>query len=312
MKRSEVLQRLEERLARGEISEKTYLDIKARYEAEPEVQPAAEAAAPSLEQTILESVRQATEEVARATQTASQSAQEAAQRATEAVRGVDFSGIGAKIGGDTIKIAGSGVVTGNPVRTVEFKCAGSGRIHGPLECVSAKVAGSCDFDSDVKCQEFHSAGSSRIAGTLRSDDVSVSGSVEIGKDLEATDVRSGGSLRVGGNLTTQDFSSRGNLLVGGILKSNDVDIELSGSSRIGSIEGGDVSVRLTPGFLRSRGDLTVGRIKGKDVDLVDTTAAYVEGDDVRIGPHCRVEVVVARDLMVHESSEVKERRAPSA
>ena len=36
MNRAEILRRLEERLARGEISEKTYVEIKTRYEAEPE------------------------------------------------------------------------------------------------------------------------------------------------------------------------------------------------------------------------------------------------------------------------------------
>ena len=49
MKRKDILQRLEERLARGEISEKTYLDIKARYDAEPE-EP--EAASPGPDLTV--------------------------------------------------------------------------------------------------------------------------------------------------------------------------------------------------------------------------------------------------------------------
>src|SRR3972149_814426 len=42
MQKDEVLRRLEERLARGEISEKTYLEIRARYDAMPEVPPAPE------------------------------------------------------------------------------------------------------------------------------------------------------------------------------------------------------------------------------------------------------------------------------
>ncbi len=36
MRRKDILRKLEERLARGEINEKTYLEIKARYESEPE------------------------------------------------------------------------------------------------------------------------------------------------------------------------------------------------------------------------------------------------------------------------------------
>ena len=42
MEKEELLRRLEDRLARGEIGEKTYLDIKARYDAMPDVPTAPE------------------------------------------------------------------------------------------------------------------------------------------------------------------------------------------------------------------------------------------------------------------------------
>ncbi len=301
MKRSEVLQKLEERLARGEISEATYLGIKARYEAEPE-EPVA-IAEPSLESSIHETVARATEEAARATELA-------ARAAGDAMRAVDFSGFGAKISGESIKIVGSGIVSGNPVKTVEFKAAGSGRVRGDLECESVKVSGACDFDGDVRCVEFRSAGASRIAGTLACQDVDVSGSLDVGRGVQAVDITSSGALRVNGDVSGQDFHSSGSVRIDGGLKVVDVDIELGGSSRIKSIEGRDVTVRATGGFLRSRGDLSAERITGVDVDLEGTTVAYVEGQDVRIGPHSRVDLVVAQDLVVHESSEVKERRVP--
>ncbi|MFA5896019.1 MAG: hypothetical protein WC985_03850 [Thermoplasmata archaeon] len=305
MKRSEILQRLEERLARGEISEKTYIDIKARYDSEPEEASVAEAPAPSLEASIHEAVARATEEAARTTE-------QAVRAAGEAMRAVDFSGFGAKISDESIKILGSGVVSGNPVKTVEFKAAGSAQVRGPLECETVKVSGSCDFDGDVRCVEFRSAGSSRIAGSLHTQDVDVSGSLQVGKDLQAVDIASRGSLRVNGDVSGQDFHSSGSVRIEGELKVVDVDIELGGSSRVRTIEGQDISVRTTGGFIRTRGDLTAERITGVDVDLEGTTAGYVEGQDVRIGPHCRIDVVVAQDLVVHESSEVKERRVPAA
>ena len=46
MKRKDILRKLEERLARGEINEKTYLEIKARYESEPDEPEESEEAAP--------------------------------------------------------------------------------------------------------------------------------------------------------------------------------------------------------------------------------------------------------------------------
>ncbi len=305
MRRKDILQHLEERLARGEISEKTYLDIRARYEAEPEEPEVAQAPAPSLETSIHETVARATEEAARATQ-------EAMRIAGEAMRSVDFSGVGVKLSDEEIKIVGSGVVTGNPVRTAEFKVAGSARVRGSLQCDGAKVSGSCDFDGDVRCSNFKSSGSSRISGSLQADDVDVSGSLELAKDLVAQDISTSGSLRVDGSVHGQDFRSSGSVRIQGELKASDVDIELGGASKIGSIEAQDINVRMTGGFLRSRGDLIAERIIGQDVDIEGTTAAFVQGQDVRIGPHCHVDVVVAQDLVVHESSEVKERRAPTA
>jgi cytoskeletal protein CcmA (bactofilin family) len=308
MKRSEVLKKLEERLARGEISEKTYLDIKGRYETEPEEADAPEETAPfgpGLESSIQQAVARAQQEAARA-------AQEAMRVAGEAMRSVNLAGFGARVSEDSIKIMGSGTVSGNPVKTREFRAAGSASVKGNLECESVRVSGSCDFDGDVRCREFRTAGSSRIAGSLSAGDVEASGALEIAKDLEAADVSASGSLHVSGNAKAQDFSSSGSIRIDGELKADDVSIELGGSSRVKSIECADLSVRAGGGFLTARGDLTAESIKGQDIDLVRTTAGYVEGQDVRIGPHCQIDVVVAQELVVHESSEVKERRGPNA
>lgn len=304
MKRSEVLKKLEERLARGEISEKTYLDIKARYEAEPEEPSVSEESTPfgpGLESSIQQAV-------ARAQQDASRAAQEAMRMAGEAIRSIDFAGFGAKVSDESIRIMGSGTVSGNPVKTRDFRAAGSAGVHGNLEAESVRVSGACDFDGDVRCHEFRSAGSSRIAGSLFAGDVDASGALEIAKDLEAADVSASGSFHVAGNAKAQDFHSSGSIRVDGELNADDVSIELGGSSRVKSLECADLSVRTSGGFLTARGDFTAESIKGQDIDLVRTTAAYVEGQDVRIGPHCHIDVVVAQELVVHESSEVKERR----
>ncbi len=312
MKRKDILQRLEERLARGEISEKTYLDIKARYDAEPEEPAGAVAAEPPLADSIHETVTRATEDATRAAQVAMRAVSDSVRATTEALRSVDFSGIGVKLSDEEIKILGSGVVSGNPVRTVEFKAAGSARVRGPLECETAKVSGACDFDGDVHCVDFKSSGSSRISGSLNAEDVDVSGALQVAKDVRAVDISASGSLRVEGDVLGQDFRSTGAITIKGALKAPDVDIELGGSSQVGAIEGQDISVRATGGFARSPGELRVDRIVGQDVELVRTAANFVQGQSVQIGPHCRIGTVVAHDLVVHETSEVRERRTPDA
>ena len=68
MKRKDILRKLEERLARGEINEKTYLEIKARYDSEPEEPEESEPSPPTmpdLGEAIGAVVAQATAEAGR-------------------------------------------------------------------------------------------------------------------------------------------------------------------------------------------------------------------------------------------------------
>src|SRR2546428_6791182 len=52
MKRKDILRKLEERLARGEINEKTYLEIEARYDSEPEEPEPSQPTMPDLGEAI--------------------------------------------------------------------------------------------------------------------------------------------------------------------------------------------------------------------------------------------------------------------
>jgi len=325
MKRKDILRKLEERLARGEINEKTYLEIKARYDAEPE-EPEEELGEANLPFADLGATIGAT--VASAAAEASMAAGEAVRVVGEAMRGIDFSGMGTRLSDEAIKIVGSGVVSGNPVKTVEFVAAGSARVQGPLEAESAHVSGSCAFEGDVHVEEFHCSGSARIAGKLAAEDVESSGSLQVDGNIEAEDIsvsgslqvkgsvtaedfHSSGSVRVEGPLTTEDFHSSGSVRIDGGLTADDVMIDLGGNSRIATIVANDIRVKATGGFFRVRGDLSADRIEGNDVELEATTAAFVKGDDVTIGPHCKIDVVEARQLRVHQSSEVRERRTAS-
>src|SRR5256886_17332332 len=103
MKRKDILRRLEERLARGEINEKTYLEIKARYESEPEEpEEVGEAELPRVDlgATIGNAVAQATADASRA-------AGDAAPAGGAAMRPSDFcrSGPGPELGDEALQIA---------------------------------------------------------------------------------------------------------------------------------------------------------------------------------------------------------------
>ena len=296
MKRTDVLRRLEERLARGEISEKTYLEIKARYESEPEG-PEEPLQGPA------EGLRDAQDQLRSLDRTIRESIE-------PALRGLDLSGIGkVQTSDDAVRIVGSGEVAG-PVRTQNFKSAGAGHVKGDLEVETAKVAGSCVFDGNVKADEFHSVGSAKVAGRLHGEEVHTSGALSVGGDLEAQELHARGSLNVGGKVTTEEFHLVGGAKINGPLEANEVFIELGGDVTVPSIHADEIDVRRPGGFFRGRYGLYADRIEGDEVYLECTTANVVSGDEVRIGPHCRIGRVHARDLMVHESSEVRERKPP--
>src|SRR2546426_4465982 len=266
MKRKDILRKLEERLARGEINEKTYLEIKARYDSEPEELEESEpqATSPDLGEAIGAVVAQATAEAGR-------HAERAAHVVGEAMRAVDFSGIGTQLSEESIKILGSGVVSGNPVKTVEFKSAGRARVQGPLEAETARIAGSCVFEADVHVEEFRSAGSTRIAGTLKAEAVETSGALQVDGSIEAEEISSSGSLTVKGRVDAEEFRSSGSVRIDGGLKAEEVAIDLGGTSKISTIEAEEIRVKATGGFFRIRGELTADRIEGEEIELEGTT-----------------------------------------
>ena len=308
MKRKDILRKLEERLARGEINEKTYLEIKARYESEPDEPEDVGGPTPpnvDLGATIGNAVAQATAEAARV-------ADEATRFVGDTMRAMDFTGVvsgrSAKLSDESIKIVGSGVVRGNPIRTHEFKSAGSARVQGTLIAEVAKVAGSCAFEGDVQVEQFRSAGSVHISGNLKAETVEASGSLSVDGSVHAEEISSGGSLHVKGAVESEKFESSGAIRLDGGLKAEHVRIDLGGTSNVSTMEGESILVKATGAFFRVRGDLTADRIEGEHVELEATTAKFVKGESVTIGPLCKIDTVVAGHLVVHESSEVRERQ----
>ncbi|HKZ89420.1 MAG TPA: hypothetical protein VI915_03590 [Thermoplasmata archaeon] len=316
MKRAEILRRLEERLARGEISETTYLEIKARYGAEPEEPEREDVARAHAEHAghpddlgamIERSIRESLEPALRNMPDLERRIRESVEPALAGMRFADF-GEGVQARNGYVKIAGSGVVTGNPVRAREFKSAGSGRVTGDLEADTAKSAGSCVFEGSVTAHEFHTAGSAKVGGRLRGTEVHSSGTLSVGGDVEAREVHVRGSMDVGGRTTSEEFHLSGSGRFGGPIESREIDIELGGDVSVPALHGTEILVRRPGGFFRGRCELRTERIAAREVRVECTTADLVVGEEVVIGPHSRIGVVEARELTVHESSEVKERR----
>jgi len=309
MNRQEILQRLEERLARGEISEATYLGIKARYEAMPEALPAPEApSAPEpptppespmpprhgrheghpnfrngdLEDMIERSIETAMEQVAAGMEAAFSNKEEARRRMEDVNRRVQeaMSKIGPRIeeGGRVCVIRGSGTVQGGQ-HFEEFKCAGSGTVTGDLLADEAHVSGVCVIEGRCVGGEFHASGRAEIARDVQVQEFHVSGKANVGGDLRAQDVSISGAARIGGGiLDAQDVSITGSAQIGGGVKTQ--DFTSRGRFEIGGpLEAEDVDVRLA-------GSSKVPSIRARGIEIRraersgDLTVDTVEGEDI--------------------------------
>ena len=319
MNKEELLRRLEERLARGEISEGTYLGIKARYDAMPELPPVPEAPSPpepptppeppmspeaprhaqhaghpfregDLERMIEDSIEGAMQQVATGLEAAFSNKEEVRLRMDQVNRRVQeaMSKIGPRIeeGGRTCVIRGSGTVAGGQ-HFEEFKCAGSGVVTGDLLADEAHISGACVIQGRCEGKEFHASGRAEIAKDVQVQEFHVSGKASVGGDIRAQEVHISGSAKIGGGIEAED-----------------IDIRLAGTSKTTSIKGEDIEIRRG----ERRGELIVDSIEGEQVYVEATHAGLVRGESVRLGPYSSVQTVEADELEVHETATFKERR----
>src|SRR5207249_1278164 len=128
---------------------------------------------------------------------------------------------------------------------------------------------------------------------------------QVDGSIAAEEISSSGSLSVKGSVDAEEFRLSGSVRIDGGLKAEEVEIDLQGTSKIPTIEAEEIRVKATGGFFRVRGELTADRIEGEEIELEATTAALVKGDEVRIGPHCHIDVVEAKLFRVMKEDEGK-------
>jgi cytoskeletal protein CcmA (bactofilin family) len=344
MSREDLLRKLEERLAEGEISEETYREIKARYDAmapeppePPEPPEAPEAPEPpeppegaprrraDISSLIEETVDTVMREVSQTLE---------ANLGDEVHEHMDDVGKHIRI---ALRELGPKFEKGQRQRKViirsvgkvsldepleEFRCSGAGKVESDLIAEKVRIAGACNIEGrcecdtfeasgsakvgkDVKADAFKSSGSTKIQGDLRADTVSVSGMTDVGGSIEADAVRIGGMLRVGRWVRAGSFESRGRFRIGEGLKADTIKIVLDGKAEVPTIQGEDIVVKRKKREGRLRTKTILGEAR---VSVSATRAKLVRGQYVRIGPQSRIDVVEADNVEVHETARVGERR----
>jgi cytoskeletal protein CcmA (bactofilin family) len=236
---------------------------------------------------------------------------------------VSISGSG-KITGDvecnTFKISGSGKVLGN-LTTKEFKISGSGSVIGSLSCSEGKISGSGKITSNVKADDFRISGSGRIEGDFRGKDFGISGSGTILGGIYGENIRISGSATVDKNMEGELVDLSGNFRIGGMINADRVYIHVGGDCFVEEIGSTKVIVSEKPinvngilgwiakTFGSNYGYLNVKSIEADEIQLENTVAEVVRGENITIGNGCRIKVVeYSGELRVEGNAIIEEKR----
>ncbi|MCK4456109.1 MAG: hypothetical protein KAW39_00035 [Thermoplasmata archaeon] len=295
-RKKDVLDRLAERLARGEISESTYLSIKERYEKngfpEEDEEPRAHAYAFSFN---LPDFREMFPAVHKGD-----------------FEGDDYccSGVG-KVPGH-LKARHTKVVgvckVGESLDTDLLETHGALKVGEGINTDKLKNSGALSVGGSVNAKEIESSGSLKVQGDVETDSFMNSGACKVAKNLTSKgDIVQSGMLRVGRDIAAKNYQSTGSFRVGGMIKAEKVDIEITSDSRATHLEAPEINIKGSAAM----GKLRCETIKGRKIHLEVTDADLVEGDDVEIGPRCRIGKVVAKTLKAHETAKIETKEVGS-
>ncbi len=294
MSENSIIKKIEERYRKGEISRETYESIIEEYRKEEKDEKKEEAG-------------------------------------EELGGGISIAGSGTvdSVKGEYLKISGAGKVEGD-VNVKDVKIAGSAKIEGSVRAERMKCAGSCRIEGDIRANEVKISGSMHLEGDAEAELMEISGGSRIEGDISTKILKSAGGtkcegriiarerLEMGGAISalgieTPRFTGKGSIKVDGTVKSGSFRLEMDGNSVAGTIEADEIDIvsRNSRGMLSRifgrKGSLKVGNIKGKTINIENTVADRVEGENVNIGPGCRVRLLKAASAKVHESSRVLKR-----
>lgn len=219
-----------------------------------------------------------------------------------------ISGSGRAGGGNynEVRISGSGTISGNitcrsftssgssrvegSLKSKEVHISGSSRIGGSLNTEIMKISGSTHIEGDADCKEIHISGSAKVDGYLHSDTISISGGTHVGKDCEA-----------------ESFKSSGGFTIDGLLNAGNIEINIGGNCTVKEIGGEKINIRsyenhgfwgMLPHIFGSFiNKLTTNVIEGDDIYVENTDAKVVRGNNVTIGPDCKIDSVEYRNTV---------------
>ncbi|MEH6904747.1 polymer-forming cytoskeletal protein [Neobacillus drentensis] len=209
-----------------------------------------------------------------------------------------INGFGASNGGQfqLVTLNGRGTVN-NDIECVELDCNGSGILNGNVISEKAKVNGHARFRGNIDSQNLKIDGSARIDKNLTAEKLKVSGKATIGGKVKCEEIKIQGTFTVGGDCEAEIFQAESQFTIGGLLNADEVNLKLFGACFAKEIGGQTITIKakgsLVGNLLKSffKPQLETELIEGDKIEIENTIAKIVRGNQVKIGPNCQIGLV---------------------
>ncbi|MFC4778210.1 hypothetical protein ACFO9Q_15525 [Paenibacillus sp. GCM10023252] len=205
-----------------------------------------------------------------------------------------------------LSIHGVNTAAGGSYQHVEIH--GVGRIGSDLTSESFEAHGHVRLGGDLRTEELSSHGHLSIQGDLLAATGSLDGMATVRGRVRGEQLELNGMLTVHGDCEVEQLKVNGNLEVRGLLSAGTLDIQLHGSSKAAEIGVESIRVRKLPrskwhalwswAIPKLNPELEAHTIEGDEIELTLTTAQYVRGNRVVIGPGCVIGRVEYRDELI--------------
>ncbi|MFL6558027.1 MAG: polymer-forming cytoskeletal protein [Bacillus sp. (in: firmicutes)] len=209
-----------------------------------------------------------------------------------------INGFGASNGGQfrVVTLNGRGTVNSD-LECIEFECNGSGVVKGNMISESAKVNGHAKFRGNIESQKLTIDGSASIDKNLSVEKLKVSGRASVGGRVRCEEIKIQGTLTVSEDCEAEIFEAESQFTIGGLLNADTIDIKMFGECKAKEIGGQTITVKhkgsLVGNLLKSffKPQLETELIEGDKIELENTIAKIVRGNQVWIGPNCQIGLV---------------------
>lgn len=195
------------------------------------------------------------------------------------------------------KFSGVGTIPTGEYENISV--SGSSRLSGDIRCHSFHTSGALGGKCNIVCSgEFHSSGSTGLDGSITADSLAANGSFKSGS-ISAGRLKINGSCHVDGDIEADSVVIRGELSCSGLVNADTVEILVRGSSRVGSIGGGEILVSTDAEnskksiFSRRNGHMleVEESIEADNIRLENAVCPVVTGRCVIIGEGCSIKHV---------------------